>query len=391
MSMALPIAASRRGACPSLDAPMQTGDGLLARIRVSDGRVDPSQLAGIASAAAKHGNGLVEVTARGNLQVRGLTPVTTPSFATAIRDLVSIETGLVVETPPLAGDDPKEIADPRAFAAAIRAGAASLAHRLGPKVTVIVDGHGQLGLDALKADIRLVARDATHWSVTLGNAKPQLLDAEAAHQTTIAVLSALAALGPEARASDLFAAAPDPQPNHSRPERAANGTITLRRGHTTTVALPFGQMEAAALTALATAATDAGVTTIRLAPHHTLLLDNAPEALIAHAATLGFITDPADPRRRISACIGSAGCASGHLPARVLATELSARLPDPVAHLHVSGCAKGCAHPRRAALTLVGRADGYGLVISGRAGDTPAMILAHDQIESAIARAGRPE
>ena len=73
MSMALPIAASRRGACPSLDAPMQTGDGLLARIRVSDGRLDPSQLAGIASAAAKHGNGLVEVTARGTLEAATMT------------------------------------------------------------------------------------------------------------------------------------------------------------------------------------------------------------------------------------------------------------------------------------------------------------------------------
>ena len=36
-------------------------------------------------------------------------------------------------------------------------------------------------------------------------------------------------------------------------------------------------------------------------------------------------------------------------------------------------------------VTLVGRADGYGLVISGTAGDTPRTLLRADQLESAVA------
>ncbi|MCS6759487.1 MAG: hypothetical protein MO852_11325 [Candidatus Devosia euplotis] len=36
---------------------MQTGDGLLARIRVKDGRLSPEQLGTIAARAAQHGNG----------------------------------------------------------------------------------------------------------------------------------------------------------------------------------------------------------------------------------------------------------------------------------------------------------------------------------------------
>ncbi|MNY45421.1 Nicotinate dehydrogenase subunit A [compost metagenome] len=46
----------------------------------------------------------------------------------------------MVETPPLAGSDPYEVLDPRPLARAIRDGSAALAPRLGPKVTVIVDG-----------------------------------------------------------------------------------------------------------------------------------------------------------------------------------------------------------------------------------------------------------
>ena len=51
---------------------MLTGDGLLARLRVAGGRLTPMQLGAIAALAREHGNGLLEITARGNLQVRGL-------------------------------------------------------------------------------------------------------------------------------------------------------------------------------------------------------------------------------------------------------------------------------------------------------------------------------
>jgi precorrin-3B synthase len=41
------------------------------------------------------------------------------------------------------------------------------------------------------------------------------------------------------------------------------------------------------------------------------------------------------------------------------------------AFLHVSGCAKGCAHPRPAPVTLVARDGLYDLVRNGRPGDAP--------------------
>ncbi len=383
MAIALPIAEPRRrGACPTLDAPMPTGDGLLARIRVSGSRLTPAQLARIADLAATRGNGLVEITARGNLQVRGLTHGSAAPFARSIEALVTIERGLVIETTPLAGDDPDEIADPRPLAAAIRQLAESHADRLGPKVTVIVDGGGQIPLDALKADIRLTAVAPQLWRLTLGDGPEELIAGDEAPVRAAALLGRLAALGPDARGSDL-------QPGARRtptPSAPPIGTHRRLDGKATGIALPFGSSDAAALSALARAAEAAGVAEFRLGPHHALLALDAPPSFTTAAAALGFITNPADPRLRVSACAGSAGCASGYIPARTVAARLAPHLPAGQ-RLHVSGCSKGCAHPRAADLTLVGNAAGYGLVFGGRAGDTPRMQLSDHQIESAIAAA----
>jgi len=380
--------AARRGACPTLGAPMQTGDGLLARLRVAGNRLAPQQLAALARLALAHGNGLVEITARGNLQVRGLTPASAPLFARTAGALLPVETGLVVDLSPLAGEDPAEKADPLPLAARIRAAAAPLAGRLGPKVSLVIDSAGQFPLAALKADIRLLARDETHWAVTLGGARPQVLDTESAFAASLAVLNALAALGSEARTSDLFprAATQEPDGVSPWPESGAYALCAPGReiGRTVPIALPFGQADSAVLIALCQAAEVAGLATLRLAPGHCILADNAPPGLVAEAERLGFVTRPDDPRRRISACIGARGCAAGHIAARQLASRLAPHLP-PGRHLHVSGCAKGCAHPRPADLTLVGRTDGIGLVISGRAGDTPQDILDEAGLSAALA------
>jgi precorrin-3B synthase len=39
---------------------------------------------------------------------------------------------------------------------------------------------------------------------------------------------------------------------------------------------------------------------------------------------------------------------------------------------HVSGCEKGCAHPRQAPITLVARDGRYDLIRDGKPSDTPA-------------------
>ena len=108
---------SRRGACPALSAPMQTGDGLLVRLHPMTGGISPKTLIGLCEAAARHGNGVVEVTARGSLQIRGLTASSAPLLARDVDALgIAVRTGVPVETGPLAGLDPEEIADPTPLA-----------------------------------------------------------------------------------------------------------------------------------------------------------------------------------------------------------------------------------------------------------------------------------
>ena len=72
---------------------------------------------------------------------------------------LAVRTGVPVETGPLAGLDPDETADPRPLAQAIRAAIATagLSAKLGPKVSVVIDGGGRFVLDEVLADVRLVA------------------------------------------------------------------------------------------------------------------------------------------------------------------------------------------------------------------------------------------
>src|SRR4051812_23542149 len=60
-----------RGACPTVAAPMQTGDGLLARI-ISTEPISVDELCTLCDASLAHGNGIIEITQRGSLQIRGL-------------------------------------------------------------------------------------------------------------------------------------------------------------------------------------------------------------------------------------------------------------------------------------------------------------------------------
>src|SRR5260370_9744639 len=75
-----------RGICPGLSVPMPTGDGLLVPLR-PPAPVPLDAMAGFCESARRHGNGTIEVSARGSLQVRGLTPRSAPLFASALAEL----------------------------------------------------------------------------------------------------------------------------------------------------------------------------------------------------------------------------------------------------------------------------------------------------------------
>jgi precorrin-3B synthase len=95
-----------------------------------------------------------------------------------------------------------------------------------------------------------------------------------------------------------------------------------------------------------------------------------------------LVTCADDPLLRVTACTGAPGCPEAHMETRTLASALAPYVAADSC-LHVSGCAKGCAHPGASRVTLVGTSDGFDLVRDGSARDvpqlrglTPARILA---------------
>ena len=61
-----------RGWCPSLHEPMRSGDGWLARVKPGRATLTAGAARLVAALAAGHGNGRIELTNRGNLQLRGI-------------------------------------------------------------------------------------------------------------------------------------------------------------------------------------------------------------------------------------------------------------------------------------------------------------------------------
>src|SRR5262249_15158282 len=80
-------APQRRGRCPRLASPMQTGDGLLVRLIPSGQTIAFAAFSALCQAAERYGNGVIEVTSRGSIQVRGLSAATAPRFAADVEPL----------------------------------------------------------------------------------------------------------------------------------------------------------------------------------------------------------------------------------------------------------------------------------------------------------------
>jgi precorrin-3B synthase len=385
----------RRGICPGLADPLPTGDGLLARLAVTRA-ISLDRFVGLCTAARRCGNGIVEITSRGSIQVRGLTAGSAPIFAAAVDalDIADAADGRVLSNP-LAGLDPHETLDVSGIVGSLREALvdSGLAAKLAPKVSVVVDGGGALHLDAIPCDIRLrtiAANHAVQCHVTLGidpaDETPRGAAApDHAVDTVLELLNAIAARGPAARARDLPLPAERGAVKRARSPAEAIGSHGLRDGSVALgIGLPFGHSDVDALLKLLEEARRADAASVRPAPGRAMLMIGVPpkqvSLLRSAAERLGFITTRDDPRRRVVACAGAPACAAAQIPTRALAPAVSAAAALGETTVHLSGCAKGCAHPGPAALTIVGVDGKCGIVRSGRAQDAPAEFVATDDL-----------
>lgn len=354
-----------RGWCPGALRPMLSGDGYVVRVRPHGGRLTPAQVQGIAGLAAAHGNGLIDLSSRANLQIRG---VTEASHAPLIGGLGTL--GLIDPTPEVEarrnvvvtpfwtpGDGTTDLVI--ALEAAL---AAPDAPDLPAKFGFALDTGPQAALGDC-ADI-VIARQGRDLIVRASGAAS---GAVATARTAVPLALDLArwflatggSSGRRGRMAAHVVRASLPRAFRDGPVNAA--IVAPVPGPTPAgwlVALAFGQTNAETLSALG------ALGPLRLTPWRMVLVEGLQRA----PALPGLVTDPADALLRVVACTGAPGCPQAHGATRPLAQRLAPAVP-PGQTLHVAGCAKGCAHPGPADLTLTAGPQGWTLIRHGTAAD----------------------
>src|SRR6202040_1598222 len=162
------------------------------------------------------------------------------------------------------------------------------------------------------------------------------------------------------------------------------------------VGLAFGHADATSLQRLTEAAEAAGASGVRASPGRLLMVvgltQQTASSFAAAAEALGFIVRSEDPRRHVVACAGAPISASADIAARAIAPQIAAAAAphlDGSFKIHISGCAKGCAHPVPAALTVVGTAAGCVLIADGSVQDTAFKTVATNELPGAVGEIAR--
>jgi precorrin-3B synthase len=338
---------------------MPAADGLLVRVRPRLQRLTSGDARLIAAAARQFGNGTIELTNRGNLQLRGLNAASAAGCAALIGHLDQAERRPGLLCAPLLGLDPAGHRDAEALAwqlAEVLAAVPALSGRA-EKVLVALDDGGRVGLGDPAADIAVRA-DGDAWLLQRdGEAAPVRVATSAVPDRVRVWLDEWRAAG-VARMRDMGPAGVGAV-GGSVP---GVGTEAPPSGYVASVGafgvgIAFGAMDSARLERLADDAARHGDGGLRLSARRVVWLTGvSPDSAL--------LIDPGD--RAASACIGRAGCAAASTDTRADAAALAR-----FGVTHVSGCAKGCAHPGAAAITLVGVNGLYDVVRDGRAWDAP--------------------
>lgn len=378
---------------------MESGDGLISRVRLPAARLSANQLARLATLSLQDGQGLLELTSRGNIQIRGLTETSERHLT---RELVAAGLALAdpeaeacrnIQSSPGYDLDPMAVADTPSVAERLDARLQSdpALRKLPPKFRFVLNGGGQGHLAEVDGDIRadavttpygvgyrLALAGTAHGSRPLGLCRPErLIDALAglAHGflalnerlvTPMRRMSGLLDVHGTAPFLDAIGAclhsAPD-LPEHPTPMKPG----PLGRG--VVAGVPLGRLDAALAQALAEISGEYGNGEIRTTPWRQVLIPGNPEQLGPQLRDIGLITDPMDSRNSIVTCPGQPECQSGTTRTRDHALDWAQAVPeifDGDSIVHISGCAKGCARPRNSPITVVAHEGLYDVILNDR-------------------------
>ncbi|MGF2945328.1 precorrin-3B synthase [Mycobacterium sp. Lab-001] len=371
--------ARRTDACPGALQVHQAADGALVRVRLPGGMITAAQLAAVAGAASASGSAALELTARGNLQIRAVTDVTAVAEAIAgagllpsatherIRNIVasplSGRAGGSLDVRPLVGAlDTAICGDPRLA-------------QLGGRFWFSLDD-GRADVSGLRADVGVHARpDGCALLITGRDTGVRL----AAHEVVDALVT-IAKRFLEIRGNawrikeldDIARLMPGIElgAGFAPVTRAPVGWLSQDDGRVTLgAAVPLGVLPARVADFLAAIGAPLVIT-----PWRSVLVcdlsEEAADVALRVLAPLGLVFDEHSPWLTVSACTGRPGCA--HSVADVRADAARSLEPDAEVHRHFVGCERACGSPL-AGEVLVAVGDGYRLARSaaGRHSDEP--------------------
>ncbi|KMZ12525.1 Cobalamin biosynthesis protein CobG [Candidatus Burkholderia humilis] len=366
----------RGSACPGLMRIVQARDGGLARLRLAGGVLSVDAARAIARAAVRCGSGVIEVTNRANLQLRGIRDA-------AHAELIDIAFSAGLGPSVAGGDDLRNVMlsplasdDMRTLAARIvhaMQADASL-HALSPKFALQLDGGERLAMLDHPHDVWLSSTDdGTRFAFGFVDAITHgalgFIACKEAQRFVMTVLHAFVEMASpeERRMRDLLARIGierflDVLPVHAPASewRRAQADASLRFGvHATHVGgqPPLGRLDAYTLEALA----DLAPSRLVMTPWQSVLIPDVDATraheVLARMNALGLATEKQAPFARLIACAGSQGCAKSHADTKADVHRLAPLLPHETS-AHLSGCERSCAAAHPIDATLIACAPG---------------------------------
>jgi precorrin-3B synthase len=361
-------------ACPGALQLYQAADGALARVRLPGGMITADQLQSLADAANKDGSRAMELTSRGNIQIRGITDTATVAGAVAGAGLLPSATHERVRNivaSPLSG----RVSDHRD----IRGWVIELDNAIRSEpVLAALPGRFWFSIDDGRGDVSGLGADVGAHS--LGDSVALLLAGRdtgvrisppQAVPTLTAVAARFAAIRAKAwRVNELHEVDPlieglevSAEPGATWPPmtRAPVGWIEQHDGRITLgAAVPLGVLHVRVAEYLAAVGAPMVITPWR----SVLVLDldeRVADAALRVLAPLGLVFDANSPWLDVSACAGSPGCE--HSPTDVRADAAGSLTTAGGPHRHYVGCERACGSPP-AGEVLVATGDGYRLLRS---------------------------
>lgn len=345
----------------------EAADGLLARVRLPGGLLSAPQLTLLADASREIGDGRLELTSRGNVQVRGMDAAGAERLGERLSGAGLLpsaehERARNIVASPLAGID--RVGDLTGIVRALDAAlvdAAPLASLSGRFLFAIDDGRGDVA--ALRPDLLAVVPSGGAFGAWVEGVRcradevPQLLvraasmfvaerdrvGADAWHVDDLpgvrtAIRADLGSLDPA-------------RPGPVRGDAPRLGAVRRQDGGAALVLAPLlGRLTGDQSYWLAARSSE-----VRMTPWRSVVVPSAPSD---DPGAVGLLTDPSSRWAKVSACAGRPRCASA------LADVQADARADVVARwagrrVHWSGCERRCGRTPDVEVDVVATSDGY--------------------------------